>query len=324
MVGAMIMPSAPEPLVSVVIACYNRAALVEQAVRSALGQDWKNIEVVVSDDASPDDSVGVLSRMGESRVRLQVHATNVGVWKNWSAALGMARGDYVVFLGDDDWLTPDFVRKHVEAFHRHPSASAVFSPMEDRPDDGSPSGFLPSPFPEDRTVSGAELVGHLMDSKVFFGSAMFRRELAQSLWAGTEPDGMVADWGLILGLGILPGVTVASCDGCLYVKRVHSNRLSSRIIEVTTLLASVCERVARESGDPAIRERLMSRATWERVTLSRHHAAAGDLASCRRVLWSCLGRAHAQGIVISQLAQSYLAPRRLIRTAREQRNGGTR
>lgn len=313
------MSSAPEPLVSVVIACYNRATMVEQAVRSALGQDWANIEVVVSDDASPDDSVGVLQRMGESRLRVQAQAKNVGVWKNWSAALGMARGDYVVFLGDDDWLTPDFVWKHVEAFRRHSSASAVFSPLEDRPDDGSPSGLLPAPFPGDRTVSGAELVGYLLDSKVFFGSAMFRRELAQRLWAGTEPDGMVADWGLILGLGILPDVTVASCDGCLYVKRVHANRLSSRTSEVTALLASVCERVAREAGDPAIRSRLMLRATLERVTLSRHHAVVGDLAACRRVLWSCLGRGHAQGIVLSQLVQAYLAPGRLIRTAREQR-----
>jgi hypothetical protein len=57
----------------------------------------------------------------------------------------------------------------------------------------------------------------------------------------------------------------------------------------------------------------------ERVTLSRHYAAAGDLASCRRALLSCLGRAHAQGIVLSQLVQAYLAPGRLIRTAREQR-----
>lgn len=321
MVAALNMPSSPEPLVSVVIACYNRAALVEQAVRSALAQEWRNIEVLVSDDASPDDSVGQLRRIADPRLRVQAQTTNVGVWKNWSAALGMARGDYVVFLGDDDWLTPNFVVKHLEGFRRHPSASAVFSPLEDRPEDGSPSGMLPAPFPEDQAVSGAGLVGYLLDSKVFFGSAMFRRELAQRIWARTEPDGMVADWGLILGLGILPDVTVASCEGCLYVKRVHARRLSSRIVEVTALLASVCERVAREAGDPAIRSRLMRRATLERVTLSRHHAAAGDLASCRRVLWSCLGRAHAQGTVLSQLAQAYLAPGRLIRTALEQRNG---
>jgi CTP:molybdopterin cytidylyltransferase MocA len=323
MVACLIMPSAQEPLVSVVVACYNRAALVEQAVRSALGQDWKHLEVVVSDDASADDSVGVLRRMEDPRLRVRAQTANVGVWKNWGAALGMARGDFVVFLGDDDWLSPDFVRKHLEAFRRHPSASAVFSPLEDRPDDGSPSGFLPSPFPEDRTVSGAELVGCLLDSKVFFGSAMFRREPAQRLWAGTESDGMVADWGLILGLGILPGVAVASCEGCLYVKRVHANRLSSRTSEVTALLASVCERVASECGDPAIRPRLKRRATFERITLSRHHAAVGDLQACRRVLWSCLGRADAQGIVISQLVQAYLAPARLVRTAREQRRAKT-
>lgn len=113
MVAGQIMPSAPEPLVS----------------------------VVVSDDASPDDSVGVLRRIADPRLRVQAQAANVGGWRNWAAALGMARGDFVVFLGDDDWLTPDFLRKHLEAFRQHPAVCAGFSPMEER-EAGKPSRGL--------------------------------------------------------------------------------------------------------------------------------------------------------------------------------------
>ena len=313
------MPSAQEPLVSVVVACYNRAVLVEKAIRSALTQDWGRIEVVVSDDGSSDDSVAVVRRIADPRVQIRAHEKHVGVWKNWTTALDMARGEFVVFLGDDDWLSPDFVRTHLEAFRRHPSASAVFSPLEDRPDDGSPSGMLPAPFAVDREVPGIALVNYLLEAKVFFGSAMFRREIAQRVWAATEPDGMVADWGLILGLAIQPGVTIASCEGCLYVKRVHANRLSSKGTEITALLASVCERTGRQCSDAEVRSRLLQRATLERVTLSRHYATTGDMAACRRVLWSCLGRRHSQAIVISQLIQAYLLPGRLIRTARQQR-----
>lgn len=313
-----VLPS--HPRVSIVVASYNRAELLVQAVQSALVQGGADIEVVVSDDCSPDNSVDRLRALGDPRVRVHTQPKNVGFWLNWTAALDMARGDFVVFLGDDDWLTPDFVERHLEAFDRHPSASAVFSPLEDRPDDGSPSSYLPAPFPRDQKASGTDLVNLLLESKVFLGSAMFRRLITQQVWAGTEADGMVADWGLILGLATKTGVTFAACEGCLYVKRVHQNRLSSKMVEVTRLLASVCERVGRDCGDSEIRSLLMKRGTLERITLSRHFAAVGDLTACRAELRSCLGRPHAQSIVLSQILQSYLMPSRLIRTARQQRS----
>jgi glycosyltransferase involved in cell wall biosynthesis len=318
-VGNQMTSTNGDPLVSVVIASYNRAVLLEAAVRSGLNQDWPNIEVVVSDDASSDNSIETLRKIGDPRVRFTAHPGHVGVWKNWTTALQMARGDYVVFLGDDDWIDPTFVRKHIRVFRKHTGIEAVFSSLEDRPDDGSPSRFMRIPLPPETAVDATWLVDGLLDDQVFFGAALFRRDCAQRIWADTEQDGMVADWGLILGLALQPLARVGSWNEVLYIKRLHAKRLSSRFKEVTALMAAVCERMSRMAVDGKAKSRLKKRSVLERITLSRHHAAEGNSAACRSVLWSCFGERYAQGIVISQLLQSYFLPGRLIQTSREQR-----
>lgn len=314
------MSQQEDPLVSIVIASYNRAQLLEIAVRSGLDQDWASIEVVVSDDASKDESIETLKRIGDPRLRFMAHPANVGVWTNWTTALQMARGEYVVFLGDDDAIDPSFVRKHLEVFRRQPGIQAVFSSVEDRPVDGSPSRFMMVPFAPDTPVPAIRLVDALMDNQVFFGGAVFRRDSAWKHWSETRPDGMVADWGMILGLALEPGATVGACHEVLYNKRLHANRLSARFLEVTALMASVCDRMARAASDPRARRRLAKRAILEKITLSRHHASMDDMRNCRSVLWSCVGSRHSQVLVWSQLLQSYLMPGRVIRTARHQRS----
>lgn len=311
--------SSGDPLVSIVIASYNRASLLEIAVRSALNQEWASIEVVVSDDASSDASVETLRRIGDPRVRFTAHPEHVGVWRNWTTALQMAQGDYVVFLGDDDWIDPTFVRKHLSVFRKHAGIEAVFSSVEDRPDNGSPSRFMKVPFGPEAAVDATRLVDGLMDEQVFFGAAVFRRECAQRIWADTEQDGMVADWGLVLGLALQPAARVGGWNEVLYIKRLHANRLSARFKEITALMASVCQRMARVTVDERLRARLTHRSVFEKITLSRHHAAEGNFPACRAVLWSCLGQRYGQGIVISQLVQSYFLPGRLTRTSRSQR-----
>lgn len=307
------------PKVSVVVAAYNRAELLVQAVQSALSQGGADVEVVVSDDCSPDDSVGRLRALGDPRVRVNAQPRNVGVWLNWTAALEMARGEFVVFLGDDDFLGDGFLESHLEAFARNPQVSAVFSQLEDRPSDPSQSKFYTPCIPLGVPSKGEDLIEGLLRGDFFFGAAMFRRDVAVRLWRETREDDMVADWGLILGLATMPGATVTACDGCRYIKRIHPNRLSSKYLVVSDLISKVCSRFAARCQDPARSRALQNRSTMERVNLSRHHAALGDMSKCREVLTSCLRLAPFQPTILSQWLQAFLLPGRIMRTAREQR-----
>jgi glycosyltransferase involved in cell wall biosynthesis len=97
------------PLVTVGIAAYNAADTIERCIRSAQDQDWKDIEIVVVDDASIDDTVSRVERIAssDSRVRLVRFMTNQGVAAVRNALLHEARGDYLAFLDDDDEAMPD-------------------------------------------------------------------------------------------------------------------------------------------------------------------------------------------------------------------------
>jgi GT2 family glycosyltransferase len=103
----------PTPLVSVVIPTYNRATMVERAVRSALAQDYEALEVVVVDDGSSDDTAARLAVFGD-RVRLVCHPVNRGASAARNTGIEAARGEYVALLDSDDLWAPDKTRRQLQ------------------------------------------------------------------------------------------------------------------------------------------------------------------------------------------------------------------
>lgn len=100
-------------LISVVMPCFNSHRFVEQAARSALEQDYGNVELIVVDDGSNDGSRSILARLeqeyaGRMRVICQ---NNQGPYPARNAGLRLARGTLVAFLDADDWWTPDCLGK---------------------------------------------------------------------------------------------------------------------------------------------------------------------------------------------------------------------
>jgi len=100
-------------LISVVMPCFNGQAFVEQAVRSALGQDYGNVELIVVDDGSTDGSRATLARLAaEHPGRMTVlHQQNQGPYPARNAALKQAHGTLIAFLDADDYWAEDCLRK---------------------------------------------------------------------------------------------------------------------------------------------------------------------------------------------------------------------
>lgn len=115
------------PLVSVCVPTYNRAEKLEHAIRSALAQEHANLEVVVCDNGSDDETPAVAQRLRRSdeRVRYLREERNRGPTANMNLALREARGDYVMLLGDDDWLDDGYVSGCLEALRRLPDHTLV-------------------------------------------------------------------------------------------------------------------------------------------------------------------------------------------------------
>ena len=124
-------PRPNKGLVSIVIASYGRPEMLARAIRSALSQSHSNLEVIVADDPTSPSCHHVIRGVNDPRFRFHLQDTRVGCWKNWTHAIRMARGEYIVFLGDDDWLSPAFVTDHLAALARLPGAAVSFCSMQE-------------------------------------------------------------------------------------------------------------------------------------------------------------------------------------------------
>lgn len=102
------------PLVTIAIPTHNRARWLPRSIGSALAQSHTRVEVVVSDNASTDDTERVLQECADPRVRTIRQSQNIGLIPNWNACLEEARGEYILFVSDDDFVKPDMVERCLE------------------------------------------------------------------------------------------------------------------------------------------------------------------------------------------------------------------
>jgi glycosyltransferase involved in cell wall biosynthesis len=111
------------PLVSILMTVYNHGPYVAEAIQSALGQTYPNVEVVVVDDGSDDDSLEVVGRYPQVKSRSQPRG-GIGAARN--AAVAMASGDFFTFLDADDRFPPDKLRIQLKAFEADPTLDVVY------------------------------------------------------------------------------------------------------------------------------------------------------------------------------------------------------
>lgn len=120
-------PGSSVPVVSVVVPAFNAAAYISPALQSVLAQTYRDIEVLVVDDASTDGTVAVVTALAaaDRRIRLIRRATNGGPAAARNAGLAAAAGRYTAFLDADDTWLPDKLARQVAAFEAHPGAVLV-------------------------------------------------------------------------------------------------------------------------------------------------------------------------------------------------------
>jgi len=106
---------------------YNGGRYIEAALASVAAQDYPNVEVVVVDDASSDDTLEKVRDWEGGRARVFVHRRNRGHVTTWNETIARSDGSLVKFLHQDDELRADCVTRMVEAIQSAPTAGLVFS-----------------------------------------------------------------------------------------------------------------------------------------------------------------------------------------------------
>jgi glycosyltransferase involved in cell wall biosynthesis len=106
------------PLVSIFIVSYNQEEFIEETLDSAFNQDYPNIQVVISDDASTDRTAEIIKAYKQKRSELVTifNTVNLGITKNCNVCLSKCTGKYIAFLGGDDLFLPGKISAQVKWF----------------------------------------------------------------------------------------------------------------------------------------------------------------------------------------------------------------
>lgn len=148
----------PRPHVSVIMPAYNRADLLRQSAQMILEQTLNDLELIVSDDHSTDDTPQVVTELmnADSRVRYHRPATKGGVTQVMNEAIALSRGRYIQICHDHDIYLPTLTEKLADVMDRHPSVVFVHPGRQwcDHLGNPRPEAYFVCGYPE--VSSGSE------------------------------------------------------------------------------------------------------------------------------------------------------------------------
>jgi len=120
------------PLVSILMTCYNREGYIAAAIQSVLESTYTNFELIISDDASTDTTVEVVRSFAkiDNRIKFYVNQSNLGDYPNRNVAASYATGKYIKYLDSDDTIAKEGLAKMVAAMEAHPTAALGIAQFE--------------------------------------------------------------------------------------------------------------------------------------------------------------------------------------------------
>lgn len=109
----------PLPLVSVIMPVYNSEKYLREAIDSILNQTYKNIELIIIDDGSSDNSINVVKSYNSEKIRFYINEKNMGVSSTRNKALDLSKGKYIALMDSDDISPLDRIEKQVEYLEKN-------------------------------------------------------------------------------------------------------------------------------------------------------------------------------------------------------------
>ena len=224
------------PLVSVVVPSYRQAEFVGDAIRSVLDQTYSRFELVVVDDASPDDTADVVAGFSDPRITVVAHEENRGLSASRNSGIAASTGDIVALLDADDMFHRDKLRLHVAFLGAHPEIGVSYNARFEMNHSAATVRELWRP-----PVSVG--LGELMLGFPFGPSDMvIRREWFARAGLFDPAVGSAEDTDLPCRFA-LAGCRFAGVDRALNYRRYHAGRprrnLRGRLEDVTRVLDAV-------------------------------------------------------------------------------------
>lgn len=162
---------------SITIPAFKQRYLYE-AIESCLSQTFQDFEVIVVDDASPEDLKSVVNKFKDERIRYYRNENNCGamnVVDNWNICLSYAKGDYVICMGDDDRLLSNCLQEYANLIEKYPDVE-LFHGLTEIIDENSIVYNIQEARPE-REGMFSMMSGRLRNQRLqYIGDWLFCRE----------------------------------------------------------------------------------------------------------------------------------------------------
>jgi glycosyltransferase involved in cell wall biosynthesis len=193
-----------QPKISVCIPTYNQARYLGEAIRSALDQSERDLEVIVFDDFSTDDTPAVVASFGDPRIRSFRQARNVGIARNRNSCLAVARGRYLAWLDGDDLYRPNMLALQAGVLDRNPGVGLVHGNHHVVGEDGRSLPGWAQPFTHDVVENGHAAFRELVLSNyVTAPTVLVRRECYERVGNyASELSRSGEDWELWLRIAL--------------------------------------------------------------------------------------------------------------------------
>ncbi len=176
------------PRATIVVPAYNVAATIAETLTSLIGQTFTDHEILVVDDGSNDDTLDVVARFDDRRLRV-IRQCNRGLAGAHNTGIAHARGEYIGFCDADDLWEPEKLARHVAHLYARPSVGISFSGSRMIDGEGRDLGLCQSP-----KLTGITARDVLLRNPIGNGSAAVMRRAALDAMAWRPPQERDRDW----------------------------------------------------------------------------------------------------------------------------------
>ncbi len=269
------------PRVSIIIPTYNRSKLLRVALKSALAQTYPNIEIIVVDDGSTDDTAAVVAQYAGRVTYLKQANQDVAAARN--TGIRAASGEYLTFLDDDDLIMPTKIARQVQVLASRPEVGLVHCRFYYADEDGN---YL---YKADLLPEGEVLQELVCSNFVWVGAPLIRRHCFDQVGLFDEEiPAICADWDMWLRIA-QAGYRFACVQEPLGVYRIHRDGMMSDVAELERGNFAVLEKVYSNPHLPADVAALKEQAYGKiRFWISCRYYDAGQWDDARRNLAAAL------------------------------------
>lgn len=223
------------PKVSVIVPVYNTATYLGEAMDSIVNQTLKDIEVIVIDDGSTDNSVDIVTGYEDRLNLLVLQKSNNGLASARNDGLDMAAGDYIYFLDSDDWIEPDTLQTCVDLCDRDNLDFAYFNAVSFHDNDGSVIDGIQwldyhRTFGDHSIMTGAETLLRMVKAGKYHSSAcmsMYRRTFLTKNCIRFR-EGIIHEDELFSAIVYFNAEKVEGIDREFYHRRVRNESIMTR------------------------------------------------------------------------------------------------